>query len=369
MSLDINGGLGGKRLNSKDICMDFTEELEEDVFFWEKHAVIARIIGLNWSRKEIKKWVEGSWGLWTVIKFIPKGFFMNFDPIPLVVYSAPVWIRLYNLPIEYWSELILEKIDRTLGTLLEVDFHYEDDLYKYVCLRIAAVKRILESVTFLTSSGEWRQQVEIEKEIKQCPRCGSKFHGLDECKMFVRKARNVLRKPTYFWRRKPENSLKMITDQEGKRSSDVGQTHNQEMNPLTSLKLASCNSKETRKDDSIMVLGDNGECSRLNINAGRENDAVPNTPKITPSCKGLLDTKFKFEKGSDDDLFQENELENIDPRCINQSANALLGKDKGFRGRRSNHQKREERVGEKGIISVLDFMKKAKGERLSLGKR
>ncbi|GLJ09281.1 hypothetical protein SUGI_0105550 [Cryptomeria japonica] len=173
MSLDINGGLRGKRLNSKEICIDFTEELE-DVFFWEKHAIIARIIGLNWSRKEIKKWVEGNWGLRTIIKFIPKGFFMVlfkdgedknqilnrenwlannhaiylqpwspiFNPISLVVYSAPLWIRLYNLPIEYWSEDLLEKIDKTLGTLSEVDFDDEVDLCKYARLRIASIKRI-----------------------------------------------------------------------------------------------------------------------------------------------------------------------------------------------------------------------------------
>ncbi|GLJ39260.1 hypothetical protein SUGI_0801140 [Cryptomeria japonica] len=163
----------------------------------------------------------------------------NFDPLPLAVYSAPIWIRLYNLPIEYWSEVILEKIDRTLGTLLGVDFDDEDDLCKYASLRIAVVKRIPESVTFLTSRSEWRQQVDIEKETKQCPRCGSKFHRLDACKMFVRKGRNVLRKPTQFWRWKLENSIKTVTYQEEKRSGDVGQTHNQEMNPLTSLKSTS----------------------------------------------------------------------------------------------------------------------------------
>ncbi|GLJ47563.1 hypothetical protein SUGI_1004450 [Cryptomeria japonica] len=99
----------------------------------------------------------------TVTKFIPKGFFVvlfedgkdkdhilnqenwftndhaiylqpwspNFDLLLLVVHSAPVWIRLYNLPIEYWSENILEKISRTLVTLLEVEFNDEDDLYKF----------------------------------------------------------------------------------------------------------------------------------------------------------------------------------------------------------------------------------------------
>ncbi|GLJ19492.1 hypothetical protein SUGI_0352060 [Cryptomeria japonica] len=107
----------------------------------------------------------------TVIKFIPKGFFVflfedgkyidrilnqenwyasdhaiylqpwspNFDPLPLVVYPALVWIQLYNLPIEYWSEIILEKIGRTLWTLLEVDLDDEDDLCKFARLRIVTV--------------------------------------------------------------------------------------------------------------------------------------------------------------------------------------------------------------------------------------
>ncbi|GLJ17925.1 hypothetical protein SUGI_0314210 [Cryptomeria japonica] len=158
----------------------------------------------------------------------------------------------------------------------------------------------------------------------------------------------------------------MVMDQEGKSFDDVGQTHNQEMNPSNSLISTSCNSKETRKEETILVLGDSGKCSRLNINAGRENDAVLNTSRITPLCRGLLDTEFEFGKGLDDDLFQEDELENIDPRCISQSTNALLGKVKGFRGRRSNPQKREERAREKGIINILDFMKKAKGEGFSL---
>ncbi|GLJ11048.1 hypothetical protein SUGI_0141330 [Cryptomeria japonica] len=169
-------------------------------------------------------------------------WFPNFDPLPLVVYFAPVWIRLYNLPIEYWSEALLEKIGRTLGTLLEVDFYDEDDLCKYACMRIAVVKRIPESITLLSPSQE-------------CP---------------------------------------------------------QEANPVLEAQV------------------------RELIENGKEIEVVPNTPRITTSCKGLSNTEFKFEKGSDDDLFQEDELENIDPRCISQSTNALLGKAKGYRGRRSN---------------------------------
>ncbi|GLJ14454.1 hypothetical protein SUGI_0233700 [Cryptomeria japonica] len=182
-------------LEEDEMVVDLMEEMEEDRQFWEEQA-----------------------GERIVIKFIPKGFFVvlfenqskrdrilnrenwfadkhavylqpwtpNFDPIPLVVYSCPKWVSLYNLPIEYWGEVFLEKIGRMLGTVLEIDIDDEDNLCKYARLRIAAVRRIPEYITLHTSNGAWRQQIEVEKEIRHCPRCGSKFHGVEECKMFVR---------------------------------------------------------------------------------------------------------------------------------------------------------------------------------------
>ncbi|GLJ21599.1 hypothetical protein SUGI_0401220 [Cryptomeria japonica] len=345
MSSTINGGSGGRSQNMDKICIDVSKDLEEHTELWEKHAVIARIIGLNWSREDIKNWVECNWGRRTVTKFIPKGFFVvlfeeekdrdqvlnqenwfvndhaiylqpwfpNFDPLPLVVYSAPIWIRLYNLPIEYWSENVLEKIGRNLGNLLEIDFDDEANLCKISHLRIAAVKRVPATLTLITASREWKQQVEIEKQIKQCPRCGSKFHGQEACKMFVRKARKV------------------ANDEEEK----------------------------------VLVLGDCDDGSFLNNRTFGESEVHPS---FNPSCRGVSDTEFEFEKGSEDGFLQEYELEKIDPRCISQLANALLGKAKGLKGRKSNRQKREARAGEKGVISVLEFMKKSKGDRFSLSK-
>ncbi|GLJ25871.1 hypothetical protein SUGI_0495830 [Cryptomeria japonica] len=148
--------------------------MKEDRSFWEAQAMIARIIGINWSKKAIRDWVEGNWGSRVVIKFIPKVFSVvlfeeksirdsilnhqnwfvnkhslylqpwtpNFNPIPLVHYSDPVWIKLYNLPIEYWGDGFLEKVGRKLGTLLEVDVDDEADLCKYARLRLAVVRCI-----------------------------------------------------------------------------------------------------------------------------------------------------------------------------------------------------------------------------------
>ncbi|GLJ36982.1 hypothetical protein SUGI_0748830 [Cryptomeria japonica] len=87
----------------------------------------------------------------------------HFDPTSLAVYSEPVWTRLYNLPIEYWSEELWEKIGRMLGTLLEIDFDDAEDICKCARIRIAVVKSIPESITLVSEYGEWTQKVEIEK--------------------------------------------------------------------------------------------------------------------------------------------------------------------------------------------------------------
>ncbi|GLJ11386.1 hypothetical protein SUGI_0155190 [Cryptomeria japonica] len=174
-----------------------------------------------------------------MIKFLPKGFFVvifpkeedrdhiislqnwfldehplyiqpwtpNFDPTSLVVYDKPIWIRLYNLLIEYWSEACLETIGRSLGTLLEIDEDIvEGDLYTYARLKLAVVKTIPSSVMLLTADGGWKQHIEIEKEIGACSRCGSKFHSINKCRLFVRKAfKRPHKKPKQVWRAKEKN--------------------------------------------------------------------------------------------------------------------------------------------------------------------
>ncbi|GLJ27576.1 hypothetical protein SUGI_0540940 [Cryptomeria japonica] len=153
----------------------------------------------------------------------------------MAAYGKPVWIHLYNLPIEYWSEACLEMIGRSFGTLLEIDEEIvEGDLYAYARVIIAAIKATPPSVMFLTANGNWKQHIEIEKEIE----------------------------------------------------------------------------------------------------------------------------------GSDDD-----DLNIVDPRHINQSENIILGREKATRGRKSHKTVREQREKEKGIISMMKFLNPNKGGKASLGGR
>ncbi|GLJ18237.1 hypothetical protein SUGI_0322560 [Cryptomeria japonica] len=354
--LDVDGGSGeftgkvkGRRYKEKgEIVVDLMEEMEEDRQFWEEQAVIARIIGLNWSRKNIISCVEDNWGDQIVIKFIPKGFFVvlfekrserdrilnqenwfadkhavylqpwtpNFDPIPLAVYSCPIWICLYNLPIEYWGEVFLEKIGKMLGTVLEIDVDDEEDLCKYVRLRIAAVRRIPEHITLHTSKGAWSQQIEVEKEIRHCPRCGSKFHGVEDCRMFIRKARTPFRRPIQNWRRKLEQPSKTVSVSVEKIQETKSPPQQQKKGSSSPLKVEDDLYSEIRNVAINRCPDDGGETPRQEEFETKEGGEDPLTPRINNSCKGLSDTEFEFDKDFEEEMFQEDALENVDPRCI-----------------------------------------------------
>ncbi|GLJ14434.1 hypothetical protein SUGI_0233390 [Cryptomeria japonica] len=161
--------------------LELSEDVEEDIDLWKKLAIICRFVGRRSGRSIIKKWVSEKWSSQSVIKFIPKGVFVvifaeeearkkvlfqqnwfldgiplylqpwqsNFDPVPLGVYNNPIWTRLYNLPIAYWDESCLEKIGRSLGTLLAIDEQIvESDSYIYARLKLAAVKHITTKIWF-----------------------------------------------------------------------------------------------------------------------------------------------------------------------------------------------------------------------------
>ncbi|GLJ54314.1 hypothetical protein SUGI_1165400 [Cryptomeria japonica] len=291
-----------KRLNKSEnpndrIEVDLSEEVEEERHIFEKHAIIGRIVGPKFPRKTIRTWIDKNWGKHVIVKFLLKGSLIadfaeakekditlskqnwflethplylqlwcpNFDPTSLAIYDGPVWVRLYNLPIEYWSEPSLEKIGRSLGTLLDID---EDiigaDLYTCARLKIAASK---------------------QKSI--------------------------------------------------------------------STSLAKENSQPNR--DIAKPISEVDNQNNLTLNQEEKVDGIPDSGSES--------------SGPDDNYEHDDELNNLDPRCISQSANTLLGRVKGLKGRKSHKTIREQTANEKGLVSVLEYMKVSKGGNPSLGER
>ncbi|GLJ12619.1 hypothetical protein SUGI_0194690 [Cryptomeria japonica] len=101
--------------------------------------------------------------------------------------------------------------------------------------------------------------------------------------------------------------------------------------------------------------------------------AIPNQILVSPvgsqTVNAIDDCTVESDTCNSDPEEEEDVLNNLDPKCISQSANTLLGRAKGVKGRKSNRQIREEKATEKGIVSVLNFMKNSKGGSPSLGQK
>ncbi|GLJ22481.1 hypothetical protein SUGI_0423270 [Cryptomeria japonica] len=357
---------------SGEVEIDLTEDVEDDRYAWEEYALIARIIGPKQSREVIRSWVDTKWGRHTIIKFLPKGFFVaifaenherdkvlgsknwylekhpvymqpwkpNFNPMDLAWYDKPTWLRLFNLPIEYWGESNLERIRKSLGTLLEIDEGItKNDLYIYARLQIAAVQKVPDHITLITANGKWRQEVEIEKELNPCYRCGSLLHQGSKCKIYVRKANSRLNKMgKQTWERKDRNAPTTNNVEDPLKMDNTPQ------NPLQIVPIMMMSNGNDLPQSNGVMQEKEGAGEDIQINEDVEVESLASI------------------HGNDED-----ELDILDPKCISQSANTLLGRNKGVKGRKSYKHIREEKAKEKGLVNVLDYMKHTKGGCSFLG--
>ncbi|GLJ40780.1 hypothetical protein SUGI_0843340 [Cryptomeria japonica] len=336
----------GKGSFTSGIEIGLTKSIENEKLIFDQHVIITKFIGPKLSIKEIHAWVVEHWGRHIMIKFLPKGFFVvvfsneydrdhiinlqnwfrdehplyiqpwtpNFDPTSMAVYDKPVWIRLYNLLIEYWSKVCLEMIGRSLGTLLEIDEEIvEGDLYTYARLKLAAIKTIPSLVMLLTADGGWKQHMEIEKEIGVFSRCGSKFQSTDKCRLFVRKAfKRPHKKPKQVWKAK----------------------------------------EKTQEPETLLLEGPKFIKSGANKDVSSENpnQDIPLDGNLIPNNDTVV---YPIEDPTTEEVLQESDsdtaepssddygLNNVDPRYTSQSANIILGRAKGTRGRKSHKTVRD----------------------------
>ncbi|GLJ07038.1 hypothetical protein SUGI_0056100 [Cryptomeria japonica] len=366
--------------NPNHCIVDLSKDVADDCSIFENHAIIGRVVGPKFPRKSIRSWADEHWGKHVVIKFLPKSFFVavfaeeeerywifcsqnwffdshpfylqpwypNFDPTQLAIYDKPLWVCLYNLPSEYWSNPCLECIGRTLGTLLEIcEAIIDADLYIYARIKIVAVKEIPPSISIITNEGSWVQQVEIEKDITSCTRCGSRRHPVERCRMFFRR---VFKKP-------PNKS--------GKVWNHIPPTKS-ELSLLIGPIFANTDPPPKQ------LSQDNGTASKAPIYNNTPHPGLV-SPSPPPNQDDTKEDRLSAEgsKSSWPNEEPENldDLDILDPRCISQFANTLLGRAKGSKGRISHKVIHEQRAHEMGIVSVIDYLKVSKGGNTSLGER
>ncbi|GLJ29921.1 hypothetical protein SUGI_0591500 [Cryptomeria japonica] len=237
----------------------------------------------------------------------------NFNPLITKPYEKPIWIRLNNLPMEYWTEEALNKIGRSLGTLIDIDSEIaEGDSYLYARLRLAAVREIPTEIRLISHGKDWIQTVEIEEDKVFCLNCGLRNH------------------PTINWRKRAwDNKVwrpKQLVEENQKDSIKVFQNQSSEI-------------------ETNMVS--NGKCS--------------------PQPESWIIYLRFFGECEEED--GDDEIDIAEISHIEQSVSMEERQGEGNKGRKTNKLKREEEAVRKGLMSVLEFLKwkSAKGAQGSLG--
>ena len=99
----------------------------------------------------------------------------DFRPATTNVSFVAIWIRLNELPIEYYNEEALVQIGKTVGTVLQIDTHTASETrgrFTRPCVQIDVTKPLVTGILI----GKVEQLVLYERIHRLCFDCGRVGH-------------------------------------------------------------------------------------------------------------------------------------------------------------------------------------------------
>nr|POE67073.1 uncharacterized protein CFP56_62396 [Quercus suber] len=109
----------------------------------------------------------------------------NFRPTTANVSSIAVWIRLNELPIEYYNAEALLQIGKTIGNVLRVDTHTASETrgrFARLCVQVDVNKPLATAILI----GKFEQPICYEGIHKLCFVCGRMGHKQEYCPQVIR---------------------------------------------------------------------------------------------------------------------------------------------------------------------------------------
>jgi hypothetical protein len=198
----------------------------EHTQFMKEHALIGKFLGLWPTERDLNKWIKHWWnpkgdyevqlsskGFFTIILynledkdrifengpyfFNSAGLFLRFwterfSPDKEDFTMAPVWIRLYSLPQEFWLEEILMGIGNTLGQYVkasEATKQRKYTSYARICVYMNISKALPGSVTLEYQDEDWQQTLDYEHIPFRCRRCHEHGHLFRDCPLIKQAAK------------------------------------------------------------------------------------------------------------------------------------------------------------------------------------
>jgi hypothetical protein len=226
------------------------QEAEDEEVYFRENALICRFNGL-WPRLvDLNGWISAHWK--PLIKedlFIhpcSKGFFIAefdlaadrdlilascpwfwgnsglcmmvwtpcFNPLTVVLSSAPVWVRLPNLPLHFWGETSLRDIGSALGKFhfasKETRIHSTTS-YARICVEMDFSKGFPAEIILGCKNYSWTQKLDYERISLRCRACFETGHIAAQCTKGNRKAGKQQRKSTW-WEGSNEDHQLIITN-------------------------------------------------------------------------------------------------------------------------------------------------------------
>ena len=110
---------------------------------------------------------------------------LNFKPSSTNVSSIAMWIRLNELPIEYYEMEVLSQIGNSVGKILRIDTYTANEArgrFTRLCVQVDVDKPLLTTILL----GGIHQAVNYEGIHKLCFSCGRIGHRKEACPFLIR---------------------------------------------------------------------------------------------------------------------------------------------------------------------------------------
>eukprot|EP00253_Pinus_taeda_P036581 PITA_36581 len=193
-------------------------KLEEYSCYMRDHALIYRFVGYWPSERELYRWIDQRWkprgqvdlklgaqGFFTAIfsnledknRIFEEGpYFLNnaglfmkfweerYNPEKETMMDAPVWVRLFGLPDEFWDPEILEGIGNTIGSFVkaaEAAKRGKYNAYARICVYINLADPLPDNVEVEYHDTIWKQPIDYEHIPFRCRICHEYGHLYRQC--------------------------------------------------------------------------------------------------------------------------------------------------------------------------------------------
>lgn len=98
--------------------------------------------------------------------------------------AAPIWVRLFGLPMEFWDPNILEGIGNTVETFVKVADSTKRGKYTSyarICIYMNIAEPLSEYIELEYHDEIWQQPMDYEHIPFRCTRCHEYGHLFKQC--------------------------------------------------------------------------------------------------------------------------------------------------------------------------------------------